>query len=219
MGKMRNQVNPELISYIEEIYYPVYATFDGGHDISHIEAVIGRALDIAEQIGNVDIDLVYAAAALHDIGMSIEREGHSTHSKEIVEQDENLRRFFDEEEIRVIGEAVEDHSTSRGCEPRDIYGKIASDADKDLDVSTSLMRAYDFSLRNYPDFTPEEHADRVFEHLNYKFGENGIVRFWTDASEQREFAAHMKEIALDRNAFDDALGKALAERGLEGGRS
>lgn len=210
--KFHKEVTPELVNYIETTYYPVYETFDHGHDVNHIEAVIERAFDIAGQVGDVDGNLVYAAAALHDIGIKDGREGHSTHSRKFVEQDENLERFFSKEEISILAEAVEDHSTSRGCEPRNIYGKIVCDADKDLDVETSLLRAYEFTVSYFPDKTEEEWADNVFNHLNYKFGENGIVRFWTGASQQHQFAEQMRKIAMDRSLFDEFLADALANR-------
>ena len=70
-----------------------------------------------------------------------------------------------------------------------------------------------FDIRT--DFTQQQHADRVFEHLNYKFGEHGIVRFWTEAQEQREFAGKMKKIAGDKAIFDGILDTALAKRAGE----
>lgn len=37
-------------------------------------------------------------------------------------------------------QAVEDHQGSRNQEPRNVYGKIVSDADRDLDVSILAKR-------------------------------------------------------------------------------
>lgn len=198
-----NIINPKLIEFMEKNIFPIYDTFDKGHNLSHIFAVIERAINIYKSLDNkeIDINLVYAAAALHDIGVQVERKNHALHSSEFVMSCTALREFFTEEEIIIIANACEDHSTSKGVVPRTIYGKIVCDADKDNNVDISLLRAYEFTKKYFPDFTEEQCLDNVYDQLNLKFGPEGKVKFYVGAPEQSEFLHTMQSLALDKNLF------------------
>ena len=202
---MSKEINKELIKYIEEEIFPIYNTFDKGHDLNHIQAVIERALELAKNINGININIVYAAAALHDIGIKVQRKNHALYSGLFVEQNQKLKKFFDNQEIIIIKEAVEDHSTSRGIEPRSIYGKIVCDADKDNDLETSLLRAYEFTKKYYPDYSEEECIKNVFEQLNFKFGMNGKVKFWINDEKQQEFLNRMRQLAINEEEFNDTI--------------
>ena len=78
--------------------------------------VTSRSLELAKSLNDptINLDIVYAVAAYHDIGMVKGRENHAKHSHDYVLQDENLKQFFDSNEIQIIAEACEDHSTSSG---------------------------------------------------------------------------------------------------------
>lgn len=204
---MRN----DLVDYIENKYFPIYETFDKAHDLKHINEVIQRALKIAKSIEGVDIDIIYVAAALHDIGVQIQRKNHAFYSGVIVEQDIGLKQFFDDDSINIIKEAVEDHSTSKGIEPRSIYGKIICDADKDDNLETSLTRAYEFTLSYFSDFNQEQCLDNVYNQLNFKFGNQGKVRFWIGTDEQQFFLQQMKSLANDKELFLEVM-KPIVEK-------
>lgn len=202
---MSKTLNQELINYIEEEIFPIYDTFDKGHDLNHIRAVIERALELAKKIDGISINIVYASAALHDIGIQVQRKNHAFYSGVFVEQNQELKRFFNNDEITLIKEAVEDHSTSKGIEPRSIYGKIVCDADKDNDLETSLLRAYEFTKKYYPEYSEEECIRNVFEQLSFKFGENGKVRFWINDEKQQEFLNRMNHLANNEEEFNEAI--------------
>ena len=199
---MIREINKELIKYIEEKIFPIYDTFDKGHDLNHIEAVIERALELAKSIDGINFNIVYASAALHDIGIQVQRKNHALYSGQFVEQNHELGKFFASEEIKIIKEAVEDHSTSRGIEPRSIYGKIVCDADKDNDLETSLLRAYEFTKKYYSDYSEEECIKNVFEQLQLKFGKDGKVRFWINNEKQQEFLNRMRQLANNEEEFN-----------------
>ena len=67
--------------------------------------------------------------------------------KSILIKDEELRKWFTEEEIIIMGEACEDHRASNENEPRSIYGYIISDADRTTDIYDMIERCYNFSKR------------------------------------------------------------------------
>lgn len=197
------EINPQLIEFMEKKIFPIYDTFDKGHNLDHIFAVIERAINIYKSLDNeeIDINIVYASAALHDIGVQVERKNHAIHSGEFVISCQELREFFTEEEITIIANACEDHSTSKGIVPRSIYGKIVCDADKDNNVEISLLRAYEFTKKYFPDFTEEQCLDNVYDQLYLKFGPEGKVKFYVGAPEQSEFLNTMQSLALDKNLF------------------
>lgn len=213
---MKKQINPELINYIKTEIFPIYETFDKGHDLNHILAVISRALTLANHFDDLDLNIVYATAALHDIGIKVQRKNHAYYSKLFVEENQNLKTFFNEDEIKIIADAVEDHSTSRGIEPRTIYGKIVCDADKDDDLEISLLRAYEFTKNYYPEYTKEECINNVHNQLKFKFGEEGKVKFWVNTTEQQAFLNKMKQLANDEVMFQELMNAIIKKHPFEG---
>ena len=200
-------IRSEVVDFVYDKLYPIYATFDKGHDVNHIDAVIRRALELYEYLGDetLDINVLYAAAALHDIGIQVQRKGHAQYSQEYVLNCDDLKNLFTPEEIVLIGEAVADHSTSVGREPRSIYGKIVCDADKDDDLETSLLRAYEFSVAYNPDFSLQECLDDTYKHLQEKYGDEGKVKYWINSDKQCEFKEKMHSVALNRELFDQTM--------------
>ena len=213
---MNKKINLNLLSYVEKEIFPIYETFDKGHDINHILAVIKRALSLAENFDDLDINVVYAAAALHDIGIKVQRKNHAYYSKLFVEENEKLKEFFNEDQIKIIADAVEDHSTSKGIEPRTIYGKIVCDADKDDDLETSLLRAYEFTKKYYEDYTEQECIANVYNQLKFKFGEEGKVKFWINTKEQQEFLDKMKQLASNENLFYQYMNEMIKKHPFQG---
>ena len=53
---MNKKLNPNLVSYIEKEIFPIYEAFDKGHDLNHIISVINRALSLANQFDDIEID-------------------------------------------------------------------------------------------------------------------------------------------------------------------
>lgn len=57
-------------------YESLYDTFDGGHDRKHLNEVRNFAVQLAKKYSPEKIEIVYVAATLHDIGLSITRDNH-----------------------------------------------------------------------------------------------------------------------------------------------
>ena len=71
-------------------------------------------------------------------------------------KDEELRKWFTEEEIIIMGEACRRfHRASNENEPRSIYGYIISDADRTTDIYDMIERCYNFSKRIMEDKNEE----------------------------------------------------------------
>ncbi len=98
----------EITEYIEHEILPRYDHFDDAHKVEHPRAVIADSIQLAKSCG-VNIEMAYVIAAYHDTGMVDGRETHHLASGRIIMDDQNLRKWFTEEQILTMKEAVEDH--------------------------------------------------------------------------------------------------------------
>lgn len=171
-------LNSELIQYINDNIFPLYKRNDKGHDIEHIKTVIERSLEIMKRY-NVDENMVYTIAAYHDLGHYKDRNTHEIISAEIFYEDLHIKKWFTEEQIVLIKEAIEDHRASSNHEPRSIYGKIIATADKMIiDISISIKRSYNYGIKHFPHMTREEQLERIYNHLLNKYGPNGYSKIY-----------------------------------------
>lgn len=175
-GKSRG-VNPELKAYVEGKILPQYERVDAAHGPEHIRAVIRYSLELAEEYG-ADPDMAYAVAAYHDIGLLEGRENHGVTSGAALFRDKTLRRWFSEEQLCLMREAAEDHRASAGREPRSLYGKIVSEADRNIDPEDIVRRSMAYGRNKFPELDLEGQIARTTEHLSEKYGESGYVRLW-----------------------------------------
>lgn len=115
------QINKKLQEYIENNIFPCYEKNDLAHNLDHIKYVINRSLKFASTVDDINYDMVYTIAAYHDIGHYIDAKKHEKVSAIMLLADGNLKQFFNEEQIRIMTEAVHDHRASMEGEPRSIY--------------------------------------------------------------------------------------------------
>ena len=195
------EINSDLKDYIEKNIFPEYSKNEPAHNIDHIKYVINRSFKFAYTLENINYNMVYTIAAYHDIGHHIDSKKHEIISGEIMSKDENLKKFFSEEELKIIKEAIEDHRASAEHEPRSIYGKIVSTADRNNTVEACLRRSYTYGRRLEPDATDEELFERAYKHLKMKFGENGYAKFFFKDEEYENFLKEIRELLLDKEKF------------------
>ena len=152
---MDNNVNLDLMAFIETEILPRYSNFDKAHRLPHVTNVIRKSIKLAKDIG-ADINMAYAIAAYHDLGLEGPRAIHHLTSGKILAADARLKRWFLPEQIKVMKEAVEDHRASASHAPRSIYGKIVAEADRELTPETVFRRTIQFGLDRYPEKNKEE---------------------------------------------------------------
>lgn len=198
------KINEDLKKYIEENIFPEYAKNDLGHNIKHIQYVIDRSFKFADTVPNVNYDIVYTVAAYHDIGHHIDSKRHEIVSGEIMSKDENLKRFFSADELKIIREAIEDHRASADHEPRSIYGKIVSTADRNNTVEACLKRSYTYGKKLNPEATDDELFDRAYEHLKIKFGENGYAKFFFKDDVYEKFLKDIRDLLSSKDNYIEA---------------
>ena len=187
---MKQQVNLEIMEFVEREILPRYNRFDKGHNLQHAQRVIHNTLDLA-RIAGVDIDMAYVTAAYHDLGMSGPRAIHHITGGKILAADARLKRWFSNEQIRIMKEAVEDHRASASHTPRSIFGKIVAEADRDLDPEITFLRAIQYGLEKHHLMDKETQWLRFFSHMQAKYSRTGYIKLWIPNSPNQQ---KLKEI-------------------------
>lgn len=193
-----------LNNYIESLIER-YVDFDPAHNIDHARAVIRNSEYIAESMMEdeeiiLDMDMVRIIATMHDLGLVYGREIHHIKSGEIVRQERELRKYFNEEQIEIIAKAVEEHRASYKGEYTSIYSQIVSDADRMNTAEEYIERTYKWSRLHYPELNEIELYEEVKSHLRHKYGEKGYARFNTIYAE--ESINKIKETIIHDETFD-----------------
>lgn len=199
-------MNAELKQYVEAEILPRYTHFDKAHQLDHIETVIRQSAALADMLSaqgvEVDRDMVYVIAAYHDLGIVNGRENHHTDSGKILMADPFLKKYFTEEQLVTMKEAVEDHRASSKHEPRSLYGRIVAEADRQIDPRTIVQRTLQFGLQHYPELDKAGHFARAEAHLHEKYGEGGYLKLWFPESENSRKLAELRTIMADHKALE-----------------
>ena len=208
-------VDPNLQAYIEREILPRYDHHDAAHRRDHVLTVIDQSMAIVaalcEQGLDIDEQMAYAIAAYHDTGICEGREHHHLVSGRIIRADQELRRWFTEEQIEVMAQAAEDHRASSGHEPRSIYGRIVAEADRVIVPETIVRRTIQYGLEHYPSLTREEHYRRMVEHLNEKYAEGGYLKLWFDHSPNAQRLEQLRDVIRDEVALREMFNSLYDE--------
>lgn len=199
-----------LIHYIETEIIPRYELFDKAHNLSHVRTVIEESLSLATKY-NVNESMAYTIAAYHDTGLCRDRATHHLISGTILKQDETLRQWFSEEEIDTMKEAVEDHRASADHEPRSIYGKIVTEADRVIDPVVTLRRTVQYGLKQKPEAGEEWHYQRFHQHLMEKYAPGGYLKLWFPESENAKRLKELQKIIADEKQLKNTFQQLFAE--------
>ena len=194
-------VSKKLKEYIENNIFPEYEKNDQGHNLEHIKYVINRSIKFADTVPDINYNIVYTVAAYHDIGHHIDPKKHELISAEIMYDDDKLKEFFKDKERIIIKEAIEDHRASSNHEPRSIYGKIVSTADRNNTVEACLRRSYSYNKKLHPEYDDEKIFEDCHYHLNDKFGENGYAKFYFKDEEYEKFLTDIRNILANKDRF------------------
>lgn len=205
------KIKPEIVEYVEQEVIPQYAGFDTAHREDHVRMVIEQSLKLAERMPEVNPDMVYVVAAFHDLGLVNGRERHHIGSRKILEANDFIKSHFSEEEIRLMGEAVEDHRASNANAPRNQYGLIVAEADRFIDPETIIRRTIQYGLSHYPELDREGHYQRTIQHLTEKYGPNGYLKIWIPWSDNAERLKRLQEIATDDARIKEIFNRIFDE--------
>lgn len=203
---MPHNVCQGLTDYVEAHIMPQYDAFDEAHQQPHIRSDIRRCLEMAER-HPVNRNMIYCAAAYHDIGCGESREDHHIVSGRIIRGDHMLLRWFSPAQIEVIAQAAEDHRASSRSKPRSLYGLILAEADRDLNPRTVVTRTIQFGLGHYPYIDKEGSYQRMLRHLKEKYGPEGYLRIYLPDSPNRKDMCALHALIADpaglRSLFEE----------------
>ncbi|MFL6344207.1 MAG: HD domain-containing protein [Nitrososphaeraceae archaeon] len=119
------------------------------HDFQHISRVYKNAELISKQEESVDLDIVLAAALLHDLVVypkgSSKTINSADDSAEIAKKILLEYKNYPREKIEKVADAIRTHSYSKKLIPRTLEGKILQDADR-LDAIGAIGIARTFSV-------------------------------------------------------------------------
>ena len=208
-GFMESKICPELVAYVEREILPRYDHFDPAHRRDHALMVIRQSMEIASHL-EVDNNMVYAIAAYHDTGLCEGREVHHEVSARIIKADQQLRKWFSEEQIQTMADAAEDHRASAKRPPRTIYGRIVAEADRFIEPETIIRRTVQYGLEHYPELDKEGHYERTLAHLHEKYGRNGYLKLWFTESPNAQRLEQLRQMMED-----EAVLRKIFERCFE----
>ena len=191
-------IRKRLQDYIENEVIPRYASFDMAHREDHARTVVERALSMGKAY-DLDEEMLYTAAACHDLGLAVDRKTHHLESGRIIRADARLREWFSEDHIETIAQAAEDHRASATTPPRSIYGCLVAEADRMIEPVTIIRRTVQFGLSHYPELDKKGHWERTLEHLHEKYAEGGYLHLLIPGSPNEAPLRELREIIRDRD--------------------
>ena len=200
----------DLIEFVETQILPQYAAFDKAHNMEHVTRVIRSSLELARRTG-ADLNIAYAIAAYHDLGLSGPRAIHHITSGKILMADARLKRWFSADQLKLMQEAVEDHRASASRSPRSIYGKIVAEADRDIDPETVIRRTIQYGFANYPELDKEGHWRRFMKHMDEKYSVNGYLRLWIQGSENERKLNELRSLIVNPSKMREVFDRIFAE--------
>lgn len=199
-----NNVDISLKKYIEDNIFPLYEDNIGGHGIEHIESVINRSFELIKEFNlDVDSNMVYVIAAFHDIGYKTNPKEHEEVSSEMFLNNEEMKKYFNEDEIKTIAEAIVDHRASLEYEARSIYGKIVSSADREIYASRVFKRSLLFQKDKLKDKDHDimDVIENSYQKLFSKYGKDGYAKMYFPDKKYNDFLSEMHDILNDKDKF------------------
>lgn len=115
---------------------PELAKLDIAHQVEHSLRVYKNCKKIAKSYKKAELDVLYAAALLHDIGQTLQ--SHNEHSHKSIELAKRLlqKSIFPMEKFSQVSEAIRKHDdyiwvkNHSNNKPKSIEAKIFQDADR-----------------------------------------------------------------------------------------
>ena len=150
--------------------------------------------------------MVYTIAAFHDIGYRENPDQHEEVSSEKFKQDKEMEKFFDEEERKIIAEAIVDHRASLEYEARSIYGKIVSSADRETSVENMLTRSILYQADKHKAENPslEQVIEYSYKKLSSKYGKGGYAKMYYPDEKYKNYLDKMQELLENKEKFIEA---------------
>ena len=124
------------------------------HGFDHVERVYRLCMRIGSA-EKADMEVLLAAALLHDIGRDLEDHigaDHAEASAMLAEEFLSSLNGFPKEKVRLVLDAIKEHRFSTTLKPQSLEAKVLSDADKlDAMGAIGISRAFTYGGRHRRD--------------------------------------------------------------------
>ena len=183
-----------LVKHIRKNVFPVYEKNDKGHGLKHIRQVISRSFELVDNNNlDVDMNMVYTIASYHDIGRKSERDkdNHEEISAEMMREDLELTKYFSEDKLKIIEEAIVDHRASLEYEA----------ADREIFLDNILYRSYFFQKNKHPECDKLGVIENSYQKLNKKYGKNGYAKMYFTDEKYEKFINEMQVLLENKEEF------------------
>lgn len=207
------KIDKELLYYLNNKIKPRYENHDKAHNTQHLYEVLDRALMLGKKYG-VEEKYIYPSVFYHDLGLDKGRDNHEKRSAEYLRSDKNLYKWFDNEEIELMSQAVEDHRASSKNIPRSLLGKIISDADRIMIPERVIQRSLRFNRENYPYISNKDLIEGVYQYLNNKYGKNSYSRLYLPYQPNINEQTKLKRLLQGKKEFEKLALKIIKEEKL-----
>jgi uncharacterized protein len=194
-----------------------YEGADGIHDFDHVLRVLALAERLAQEEG-ADVEIVRAAALLHDVARGQGDRPTTDHAQEGAEFARELLADQPPDRVEAVAHAVAAHRFRTGPEPQTLEAKVLHDADKlDAIGAIGVARAFAYGghegQRLWAEVPPgyEESPSTRAEHTPVHEFHLKLVRI-----KERLLTESARRLAEERHAYMVAFYERLVQevRGL-----
>ena len=95
---------------------------------------------------------------------------------------------------------------------------IVSTADRTIiDIDDTIKRTYSYGKKNYIGLSEEEQIERVYQHLQGKYGEGGYAKVYIEDKEFEDALQKLREALSDKEKFIERVKRVIDEMNKIGG--
>lgn len=150
---------------------------------------------------NLNHNMIYAIAAYHDLGKHENHEIHEMIAGERFFNDKKMKDFFTDEERLIIRQAIEDHRSSKEDEPRSVYGKLISSADRNTRIEIVFIRSFFVAKERMPEENIEDYLDYTIKRLSKKYSEENPENMFFEDEVYKIFLNDMRNLLKNEDEF------------------
>ena len=112
-----------------------------------------------------------------------------------------MKKFFTDEERIIIKEAIEDHRSSKEDEPRSVYGKLISSADRNTRIEIVFIRSFFVAHERNPEAVIEDYLDFTIKRLSKKYDEENPENMFFEDETYKIFLQDMRALLKQEDEF------------------
>ena len=178
-----------------------YSDTDAAHDFDHVL----RVLALAERIGQAEgaaMEIVRAAALLHDIARAEEERTGACHARVGAERARQILTGYPADKVEAVAQAIASHRFRDEVVPQTLEAKVVYDADKlDAIGATGIARAYAMAGRRGQHLWAETPVGSLVELQSIDYTPVHELTFKLSRLKEAVFTATAHQIAEERHRY------------------